>query len=411
MQRWPMFIILLLCWGILVKYTPLAADTEGSMPFSQAREHILARNVGLQSVITETEAAKAGVAQAGAWPNPGIGLALDRFGANEIETMIEQTIELGGKRRLRTEAAKKELDIAFNLKDQTQLELEAEIIRRFIPIAAVAKKLTLLDSIIALADSTRAQIGKRVEAGAAKKTDLFQAEIEIEQLKLERSELTRENEQARKKFAALGGDQDATLLNVSGSISDDLDIPSRESLRAALANNPQLKFFDIEMDLREIERKQLGVAVVPDLNLSAGYLWSNADNSGSPLVGLSLNIPVFNKNINAQRQAELQRQALAQQRENTLRLLTADVEELHSRLLEIDNKIATLTESTIPKIESVYSMMHEYYQAGNASFLDLSTAQAEMLRFRMELCEIQTERAQHLVDLMQATTLTLQIVK
>lgn len=410
MHKWQLLMVPLLLCGAALRAAPPGGEG-GSISFSQAREIILSKNAGLKSAGTETEAAKAGLSQARALPNPGVGLALEKFGANEFEASVEQTIELGGKRRLRTEAAQKEVDAAQNTRNLTQLELEAEIVRRFIPIATSERKLALLDSIIAISEAIKDQIQKRVNAGAARKTDLVRAEIEIEQLNLERSELVRENEQARKKFAALGAEQDLVLLSVSGSITNDAQIPSLEELRKALGNNPQLKAVDIEQARLDTQRKQLRAEIVPDLNLSAGYLQNNIENAYSPLVGLSMNIPLFNKNTAAQKQVELQRQALGQRRENTVRLLDADIQELHSRLLEIDKKIAVLSGSTIPKSESVYSMMQEYYQAGSAGFLDLSATQAEMLRLRMDLYDIQTERAQNLADLMQTTSLNIDIVK
>lgn len=410
MQKWQLLIVPLLLWGVVLRAAPPEGEG-GTISFSQAREIILSQNAGLKSASTETEAAMAGVTQAGALPNPGVGIALDKFGANEIEASVEQTIELGGKRRLRTEAAQRDVDLARNAHKLTKLELEAEIVRRFVPIFAVSKKLSLIDSLIVITEATREQIQNRVNAGAAKKTDLIRVEIDIEQLKLERSELVREGDQARKKFAALGGEQESALLNVAGSISDEVAVPSLDGLRSALASNPQLRAIKIEQERLSTQKEQLRAEVVPDLNLSAGYLRNNSDNSHSPLIGLSMNIPLFNKNTAAQKQIELQRQAIGERRENTLRLLDADIQDMHSRLLEIDKKITTLRMSAIPKAEQVYSAMQDYYNAGSAGFLDLSATQTEMLSLRMTLVDIQTERAQNLADLMQTTSLNIQIVK
>jgi len=382
----------------------------GNVSFSQAREIILSHNAGLKSARTETEAASAGVSLAGVMPNPGVGIALDKFGANEIEVTIEQAIELGGKRQLRAEVAQKDVDMAKNTYARRQLELEAEIVRRFIPIYVVSMKLSLIDSIIDLTEATREQIQLRVDAGAAKRTDLIRTEIDIEQRGLERSELLRESEQARKKFAALGGESASVLLNVFGTVAEGVEIPSLDALYAALENNPELKAVTIEEDRLATLQKQLHAEVVPDLNLSAGYLRSNAESYNSPLVGVSMNIPLFNKNTAAQEQIELQRQAVGERRKGMLSLLGADIQSLHSRLLEIDKKITTLRTNTIPKTEQVYSLMQEYYSAGSAGFLDLTATQAEMLNVRMALLDLQTERAEKLAELMQATSLNIPLV-
>jgi cobalt-zinc-cadmium efflux system outer membrane protein len=382
-----------------------------SIPFNQARDIILSKNKGLKSVQLESDAAQAGIAQAGAFQNPTIALELDRFGTNEIEATVEQTFELGGKRSLRTDVAQKEFDVAQNNGKIALLELDAEIVRRFIPIVDVSRKLSLLDSIILIAQATRQQIDKRVEAGASKKTDLIRAEIDIEQLLLERSELVAQDEQARKKFAALGGVQDSVLLNVSGSVLDEVAVPLLGDLRNAIGVNPQLIAADLEREQLATQEKLLGAEVKPDLTILAGYLRDNSSKSNSPIVGFSMNIPLFNKNAAAQNQVQLQQQAITGRKENALNLLLAEIIALQSRLNMADKRISTLKTSTIPKVEQVYSMMQEYYTAGSTGFLDLTTSQAEMLRLRMDLLEIQTERAQMLVDLMQITSLHIEIVK
>jgi outer membrane protein, heavy metal efflux system len=409
MQKWAVVIVPLCCLTSSMAAPQVAPDD--SVSFSQARALILAQNAGLRSVQSEIDAAKEGLLQAGVLPNPSGSIGLERFGANEIEASIGQTIELGGKRHLRTEAAKNELEAVRNNRKLTGLELEAEIIRRFIPIAIISRKLILLDSIITTADATKEQIRKKVEAGATRKTDLIRAEIGTEQLAIERSEIVRKIAQVRKRFAALGGERDPVLLNVSGSLNIETAIPSLDDLRNAIKNSPRVAALEIQRSLLETQKRQLKAESFPDMNLSAGYINKKQENIDAPLVGLSMDIPIFNRNTAAQKQLEFQRKAISERRENELLILDADVQDLYSRLMEINKKIAALRTGTIPKAETVFAMLKEYYNAGSASFLDLTTAQSELLRLQMDLLDIEAEWAHVSADLMQTTSLPIQIVK
>ncbi len=402
-------------WGILsdpanamVSEEPLFSEP---LSFSEAREIILSRNAGLKSARSETDAAKAGVAQAGVISNPGIGVALEKFGANEIEIDVEQTIELGGKRKLRTEAARKDVDAAINAGKLTKLELETEIVRRFIPIVTTANKLMIVDSILKVTGATRDRIRRRVESGGAKATDLVRIEIDIEKLQLERDALFSENEQSRLKFAALGSGQDVALRNVSGELDNHLAVPDLAFLRKTVEDNPVLATYTIEQERLKTERKRLRADAIPDLNLSAGYLRSNADKSHSPTVGLSMSVPLFNRNTAARKQAELEQKAMGERRENAFRLIMADVQEIHDKLKVTDRKLQALQSSIVPKAQRVFAMLQEYYNAGNAGFLDLAEAQEEMLRLRLQLLDIQQDRALWLTELMQMTAADIQIVK
>lgn len=403
-------LTVLLCNWIFAEIIP-GADSAFGISFAKAREIILSQNPGIKSADAEIEAAKEGAFQADLMPNPEAGIALDKFGANEIELSVEQTIELGGKRSLRKESAAKEIDAAINAGKNSRLELETEIIHRFIPIVTARKKLDLLDSIIGLAESTREQIERRTVAGASRKTDLIRSEIDLEKLQLERNEILIEEKTARIKFTALGGNNSASLLNVSGKIVDDTEIPPLDTIRNHLQQNLSLKGVDIEEQQLQVQIRQLGAEVVPDLNISAGYLRDNEESSNSPLIGLSMCIPLFNQNKYARKQVRLKSSALQKKRQNMFQLMDADVQDIYSRLVLIDNQINTLLSSTIPKSERVYMMMQDYYNAGNADYLDYSQTQAELLRLTMELYDIQAERAQKLADLMHLSNMPIEIVK
>jgi Mg2+ and Co2+ transporter CorA len=112
-----------------------------------------------------------------------------------------------------------------------------------------------------------------------------------------------------------------------------------------------------------------------------------------------------------QQQVQLQQQAIAERKKGSLRVIDAVVEDLYSRIMEMDKKLISLKTITLPKADSVYSMLQEYYNAASVGFLDLTAIRTEMLRIRMDLLDIEAERAQKLVDLMQTTSLHIQIVK
>src|SRR5690606_19326419 len=153
------------------------------------------------------------------------------------------------------------------------------------------------------------QIQRRVEAGGARTTDLVRIEIDIEQLQLERKELLLENKQARMKFAALGSSQNFSLINVTGELNHESSIPDLKTLQNAVDKNPVIMAYVIEQKKLEVERRQLSADASPDLNLSMGYLRNNEANSNSPTFGLSMSVPLFNRNTAAQKQAELRQKA------------------------------------------------------------------------------------------------------
>jgi outer membrane protein TolC len=239
-------------------------------------------------------------------------------------------------------------------------------------------------------------------------TDLVRIEIEIEQLYQERIALIYENKQARVKFAALGSKQDSTLVDVSGEMNNELAIPDLASLLKTGEENPALTAYAIEQSRLETERKQRRAEVTPDLNLSAG-IFAIMKNT------IILHFWVFqcrslcSIRILLPKRVELRQKAASERRENAHRLLTADIQEIHSQIGVIDQKLKLLQSSTIPKAQQVYTMLKEYYMPEMQVFLTLQSS-ADLLRLKLELLDIQQERASGLADLMQNTAVKMEIV-
>lgn len=407
MKYWRFMIIML---PVFLTKGNAAANTD-SLDFREAGEIILNENQELKAFFKEIDASTQGVTQANVRSNPSIGVAVENFGVKEIEASVEQTFELGGKRNKRTKIAMISVDEAKNAAEMKKNDLESEIVRRFIPVVLSVKKLSLIDSLIALTEKTKEQIRKRVDEGAAKKTDLIRAEIEMEHLQIERDALLSDNIQARRIFAALGGESSGRLLAVKGTYIDSVKISEIDEIKTAASTGPALKAIEIEKEQLKAEQMLYAAQAVPDLDVCAAYVGNPADRENALRIGVSMGIPLFDKNTGAQKQAELKYKASELRYLGTLKQVEAQILDLTGKLEVIDRKIAMLSKSTIPKAENVYSMMQEYYVAGSVNFSDLAYARAEMLRLGMELLELQSERAFGLAELMQITSAKIEIIK
>lgn len=393
--------IALLCRGLF------SAD---SISFTDAREMILRHNAAVKAAETEILAAEQGVRQAGAIPNPALSVGAERFESPEMEAAVEQTIELGGKRKLRKKAARAEVELARNARSLSRLELEGEIVRRFARLAAASARLTLLDSIIATVEATRTQIERRVAAGASRPTDLLRAEIELDRHGFERAELQRRLHHARTDFAALGDPKDSTLLRVSGSLNESPALPPLPRLRTALASSPRIVETDLEIARLDVEHTRLDAERVPDLDVAAGVKYSTEDGSSAPVFGLSMGVPLFNRSDAARKQVLHQQQALRHRRVNRLQRMETQLLGLHTRVAEIHRQSEALRNGTIPKAEKAYGMIREYYAAGSVDFTELMQSQSDMLQLHMMLLDLSLERAVLLADMMQLTALEIAII-
>ena len=406
-----MILIMPFMMGFTIVTTSRGNDSGNPITFTQARKIILATNGNIDAAAIEIKAAEAGVKQAAVLPNPEIAADFEHFGMNESEIALVQTIETGGKRHLRTESARIDVATATNGKAESYLDLEAEIINRFIPIVSARKKITLIDSMLSLAEATRDQIQIRVQAGASRQTDLTRAEIAVDKLQLERNSIRSTERQARTEFAALGGNDNHDLFNVTGTLETDTPVPPLEKLLQAIDTHPQLMEYAIEQKRLLLLNRQLRADAIPDVSVSAGYLRDNLEGYSAPLIGASLSIPLFNKNRAARKQTELKRQATEKRKAAARNLLEAKVRSRYEALADIDTRIKTLTSTTIPQAEQVFEKMRTYYNAGSVPWSELISAQTEHMELHLELLEIETERACTLTEIIRLTSVPLPIIR
>jgi len=168
---------------------------------------------------------------------------------------------------------------------------------------------------------------------------------------------------------------------------DEVDLSGNSSLRqleiqaAELANNIKAQTY----------------ANLPTLNASFNYSANAMENEfnfseyrwhPSSSVGLSLSIPIFTggKNYNGIRQAKVQQQQLAIQRENTERNLRVGI---MSSLNTMDMATKSYTSATeaLESANKAYDIASKSYEVGRSTLTDLNDAQLALTQAQLMVCQ------------------------
>ena len=175
----------------------------------------LAHNPDLQSFDFVLRAQDARTEQAGLKPAPEVFVGLENFAGSgdvgrlqgaEATFALSQVIELGGKRNARVstaQAGRSALDIE---RQAMQLDVLAEVTRRFIAVARHQQLVRLADSASALADKTVAASERRVNAAKSPHAELDRARIAQDRLRLEARAARVALDTARQQLAATWGE-------------------------------------------------------------------------------------------------------------------------------------------------------------------------------------------------------------
>lgn len=236
---------------------------------------------------------------------------------------------------------------------------------------------------------------KQYAAGAASDYDVLRTSVAMKNIEPELMQAEIAVKQARLQLAILMG-VDATFDFTPSSTLSDYETDMYEQTLAIDADysaNPSLALNKIETD---IANKTVGLrraAYYPTVALTANYNWTSSSD-GNPfknfrwtpysVVGFTVSFPLFEggQRYNAVRQAKVQAQEMALQRENLERSVANQVS------LAIDNikinvkQIASCSES-VGQADRAHSIMEKSFSIGSASYLDLRDSELALTQARL----------------------------
>jgi cobalt-zinc-cadmium efflux system outer membrane protein len=388
----------------------IPATAQVPLMYDMAKKRVMQNNLELKTLQSRIDSKKEEINQARAISNPEVEVALENFGQNEIEAAVSQTFELGGKRKSRVSIARVEMEMMEIEYELKKLGLEAETIRRFLPLIAANNRVTLLDSAITIAQTTLNSINRRVKAGASMPIDAMRAEIELEELHIEKAMILREFDQLKKSLVILWSDSIVDFVSITGNITSDIVMPSIEESQSELPNHPEIKLINHESKLVQAQMRETKADVAPDLTVSGGYLRNNEAEENAALLAVSIDLPLFNRNQGAlaSKKHELKAQNLLAHNELIKR--NAELLETYNQVLGINEQLAAIQSKILPKADTVFSTILRFYNLGRVSFLEVVESQSELLDIRTRLIELEVERALLIADLIELTGLKSTII-
>jgi cobalt-zinc-cadmium efflux system outer membrane protein len=384
---------------MLILYKPAGAD---AMTKEDALKRALEHNPSIQLSLARIEIAMGEKIQASLIPNPEAVFEIENFGGSgelsgidgaEATVGLEQQIELAGKRAKRTRIADYDAKIAEEqaIADILQLLSQTEI--AFINVAIQQERLTLANNRVSLAQKTHKTVKERVSAAAASDIQHTKIDIEKSAAELELAKARKDLSNAKHRLAALLNTKDDVQVDM---VLDNLPIlPERNILLDAVKKMPQMR---INQFLKMQAQSQLDLAkanAIPDPVIGLGLRRFNESDNTAFVAGISISLPVFNRNqgeILKARSQITEAEASVQQQELEIREVSLNAWE---SLISIYNAAEMYQSRMIPDAERAYNQALEGYSAGRFSFLDMLDAQRT-------LYEVEENRLDSLLNLYEA---------
>jgi outer membrane protein, heavy metal efflux system len=370
-------------------------EVEDACPEIVSLEKITAlameRNPALAQASFRIDAAQGKAWQAGLKPNPVLSVTGDelgdRQGAGGIWTapQVSQEIVTGGKLRLARTAAAKDVDRASLACAAQRFALLGDIRQAYYDALALQTKIAILDELVDLSSQSVDQTKALLAAQQVSRLEVVQLEVEQHRLKADREAADRERAPVLRKLAAVAGLSELPINRVDGTLDafpPDYDF---EVARTIVGNHPDLHAAKLGVDRARLLVDRARAEPIPNVTVSAGYVRQNQNRSNDWMLGVSLPIPVSNRNqgnIHAAL-AELGEATREVDRvENSLqdRLATAfrDYNSAKARAELYKKEI-------LPRARESYDLSLKAYRGAQFEYLRVVEAQRAVAQARLEL--------------------------
>ena len=370
---------------VLVGSAAVAQTLASPLTLATAQATAMSLNSELAASRRDAEAAEGAVVQAGARPNPTVGFDLEDTRSDRRTTTVafSQTIELGGKRSARVEAAQQALQIARVQIEGKQIEIRANVTAAFFSALVAQDRVRLAEASLNVARQGTDIAGKRVTAGKVSPLEETRARVAESGSRVELAQARSDLQTALFQLQASMG-AEAPVSQVDG---DALSMPSLvtpDSVAVRVSTAPAVREARLEVrrlgalaDLESAKR-------TPDVTMSLGTKRAAEVGRNQLVLGISVPLPVFDTNRGNLMEA-LRRQNKA---EDLLRFteqrVRAEADIARQRQATAAAEVAALGNEVLPNAQLAFEAASKGYELGKFGYLDVLDAQRTLQQARAQ---------------------------
>lgn len=354
---------------------PQAAATAASTPLSLARaiEFALEGNPEVAAAMRQLEATEGQVLQGSARPNPELAYSLEKTRTQSWQ--LNLPVELGGKRAARTKAAEKSREQAQAQLIELKATVRANVAAAYFDVLTARERLALATDSTALAKSSTDTVAKRVAAGKVSPVEETKARVAEAGIRVELAQAASEQRNALSRLFALMGRTDVPYTVLEGTAETLPPVPNLADLQALISSSPAVVLARIEVDRRKALTDLEQSKRVPDVKVSVGMQRSNETQRNVLLFGVSVPLPVFDRNQgNLLEALKLEDKARDELQGATVRL-HSEVAQARERLTTITAEVQSLQQDVLPGAKSAYDAAAIGFENGKFNFLEVLDAQ------------------------------------
>lgn len=383
----------------------------------------LAANGELAAARIGIERGRARLRQAGLRPNPTLDFeqTTGRFtgapGESERSIGVALPIELGGKRRRRIELAQAELEASEAEVADRERTLSAEVRASYAEALAALRELEITENLNNLDLQTTRFVQARVNEGETAPIELNLLRVEVDRLRSRRALVEGRLKVALIRLKTLAVLPAAELLRLREDLATPMlpapPVSMDAAMDIALRSRPDLKLARLNEEVAQAGLKLARSDATPNVTAFSRYAVGSAVFDDTPVgvlvdrdqlltFGVSIDIPIFNRNQGAKAEFAAAISQARTRREFLETVVRSEVQSAYARYEAAQAAVSTFEQGVIARSNDNIRVIRSAYELGQFSITDLINEQRRLLDSQKDFTEALAEQYRALADLQSA---------
>ncbi|MEO6992496.1 MAG: TolC family protein [Lacunisphaera sp.] len=389
---------------------PSPAAIPAELTLAEAQRLALDRNTDLRVAQTQVDAAIAQFRGTREFPNPTLGLSTAKINTDRLSNRtasgnslldrsydsivsLSQLLEIG-KRGPRQDSARFNQRATEAQRDDVRRLVIKAVSQAFVAAIEAREESAILANSAASLRREADLATVRLSAGDLARTDKAQIEIAATQRELDAADARHTATTAVLALETLLGDPAPTgRTRLAESLTDLAAGPGELTEESSAAPRPDLAAADATLAKTEADLQLQQHGKIPDLTVSAQFEHNPPDAPNTVGLGVSLPLPLWNRNTSAIHAARAARDQAQVLREKTQAQISADIAGARLDFRESHERANAYRRDLTAKSASVVQTVDYAYAHGGASLLELLAAERNDNDIRVAAARAQAEAA------------------
>ncbi len=367
----------------------------------------LANHPSLRAALSAVEEATGEARQAGTPPNPELFVGVEGWrgrnrddGGHEYLVELKQPLPLSRARRIAQQAGMLGADAAEQDAAAVRLQIASYARTLFYETLVAQKRQALFDAMAADAEALASLTRVRFEAGDLPEMDLMRVVAEQHRYEAERDRTLREYEGLHAQLAELCGLEGEARPECVGAIAPEaVLLPDADVLEARLIDAPGHAAQRLRAEQAEAMVSAVKRSALPEPSLHAGLRRDSDARASSLDLGISIELPLFDRKKGAASAARAREQRIRAENEavlrNDLRTALALRSEAEGAIIEAQQ----LRERVLPKLEAASAIIDNAQTLGGATLFETLAARRDIAETRLALLDSENRARSALIML------------